>query len=322
MKTVIFSDLHLSETTKKLAEKLLKQIIMEKPDSVIFLGDWFEKKDRNPNALHKMTIDFISALGDKGTYLIFLHGNHDGYMKEVSNLIYLKKFGKYVRYITDPEVIDEYIFIPYQEDLTTEYLRELFEKNPQVKYCFCHIDIKDLLLPTGKRYPTGVDISVFTFLKCVYAGHIHHPQVVENVIVVGSPFARNFADVSPPDKPVMRGYFVLDDKGRHFVPFDAPFYVKLKNESDVEVFNKAYEGKRVHLWVEFDDSSVEYKAHIESKIVSIPVEKTSVSEIKPTGGIINMRRLLLQIVEDQESKEELFEVGKDLLARVGLEVEK
>ena len=123
MKILIFSDLHLSDATKSLAEKLLKQILKEDVETIFHLGDLFEQKDRIPNHLQKMIIDFVTELHRQGKEFYTLFGNHDGYLKDFPSACYLNHLPN-AKLITEPTlVLGRFYFVPY--DSNYERLKEI-----------------------------------------------------------------------------------------------------------------------------------------------------------------------------------------------------
>ena len=319
MKTyLIMSDLHISEATKTLTEKLFDQILKEDFDTLIHLGDLFEQKDRIPNHLQKLVVDFVTELMNRNKEFITLFGNHDGFVKEFPNALYLNHFGESCRLVTDPTVIDNFAFIPYSNDTVQveSWIRDLAGK---VDYCCIHNDIKQLI-PDKK----GVDVFLLKkSFKYVFAGHIHFPRVYHKVIyIVGNPYARNFTDQSFWNERVERGYllFYPDKDEIVFRKFESVYYVKLTDQKQLDRFKEIYSGKKVHLWLDFPDSD---KVNdfgdviVLSKIATVPVSE---SDQEDTSITVEVDNFISYLKKQSKKKPEYWSICSEILKHFGVSV--
>ena len=317
MRILIFSDLHLSDATKSLAERLLEQILSEDVDVVFHLGDLFELKDRIPNHLQKLVIDFVSRLVDQGKQFYTLFGNHDGYIRDFPSAVYLNHIkGAYL--ITEPKVVlDQFFFVPY--DSNFQNLKSVLENSPDVPFCCIHADIEKLS-PAKEALPQ----NLFDSFRYVFAGHIHQPQRSGKFICVGNPFARNFTETSPYNKPVLRGYLILSGNKLSFCPFDAPFYVKISapTEDKIKVFCEAYKGKQVHLWLDYEtETEAEFQfdnVEILSKIVTKTVPKESFEGVESEVKIASLEKYLDLVLKYKRDKQAYLDVAKEILSSLGV----
>ncbi len=325
MRILMFSDLHLSDATKPLVERLLKQILQEDVAIIFHLGDLFESKDRIPNHLQKIIIDFVTALNKQNKQFYSLFGNHDGYLKDFPSACYLNHLPN-AKLITKPTLVMKYFyFVPYDSDYE-KIKKAIWKAPPEARYCCIHADIE------GFSRASNV-IKRFTLenkFKKIFIGHIHHPIREDKFICIGNPFARNFTETSPYNKPIQRGYIIYDNSVIKFIPFDAPYYVKIDNvdEKKIKKFEKVYEGKEVHLWLDFNDDK-EYdinteKVKILSKIITRNIPKEEIVNDAPVIKLDNLRGYLRLHIEKQKKKESkrkkerFFKTAKKLLKYYGV----
>ena len=325
MRILMFSDLHLSDATKELAERLLRQILQEDVEAVFHLGDLFDQKDRIPNHLQKMIIDFVTVLQWQGKKFFALFGNHDGYLKDFPSACYLDHLPN-AKLITEPTLVMKYFyFVPYDTDY--EKIKRAIREAPLVaRYCCIHADIEGFSRASNVIKRTTLENR----FKKIFIGHIHQPTREGKFICIGNPFARNFTETSPYNKPIQRGYIIYDNGVIKFIPFDAPYYVKIDNanEKKIKEFEEAYEGKQVHLWLDFSDDK-EYdvdtnKVKILSKIVTRNIPKEEIADDIPVVKLENLKDYLRAYIENQKkkeskrAKERFFKTAKKLLKHFGI----
>ena len=115
-----------------------------------------------------------------------------------------------------------------------------------------------------------------------------------------------------------------------FIPFDAPYYVKIDNANGKKIkeFEEVYEGKQVHLWLDFSDDK-EYdvgtnKVKILSKIVTRNIPKEEITDDIPVVKLENLKDYLRAYIENQKkkeskrAKERFFKTAKKLLKHFGI----
>ena len=325
MKILMFSDLHLDEATKDLAVKFLNTILLYKDfDGVFFLGDLFEKKDRIPNILQRIVIDFIDALQKEGKFFYALLGNHDGYIKNYPSAYYLNKFGDNVKLIVEPEIKFNFLFLPYTEE------PEKYEKlilNTRSKYCLLHNEIKGYVLPNNHKIKQGIDLGLLlrNFLF-VFAGHYHTPKVINNkLFVLGNCFPRNFTEATPYNKIIERGFYVFDTEQEKltFIPFASPFYVKIlvKDEKQIEEFNTTYKGKEVNLWLDFEkemEVNISKNVKILSKIETKMISETDNIEADIVLDSESIKKFIKDLIKGKQKEKMLYDVAKSILEKFGI----
>ena len=325
MKILMFSDLHLDEATKDLAVKFLNTILLYKDfDGVFFLGDLFEKKDRIPNILQRIVIDFIDSLQKEGKFFYALLGNHDGYIKNYPSAYYLNKFGDDVKLIVEPEIKFDFLFLPYTEEA------QKYEKlilNTGCKYCLLHNEIKDFVLPNGYKVKQGIDLNLLlTNFLFVFAGHYHTPKTInDKLFVLGNCFPRNFTEATSYNEIIERGFYIFDTKQEEltFVPFSSPFYVKIpvKNKKQIEEFNATYKGKEVNLWLDFQkeiEVNISKDVKILSKIETKMISKTDDIEADVVLDSKTIEGFIRDLLKKKENKKKLYEVAKSILEKFGI----
>ncbi len=108
---LVFSDLHLNKNNynnciavEKLLNNLVDYIKKNNIHLIIFLGDWFEKKDNAKIEELEITTNFLKELVILDCLMLFIYGNHDVYQKD-------KLLQQIKSFINTYSIIDNLIFI-------------------------------------------------------------------------------------------------------------------------------------------------------------------------------------------------------------------
>jgi len=232
----IFSDLHLDEKNFEENEKLLDWLLRQVNDcsELICLGDVFEKKDRIPNKIKNLFVDFVSNLHTNVRFYVLM-GNHDYVDRNNPSLRFLNGF-EGVLFVEDVLIEEERIFVPFMEE--SEFLKTL-EKLPKKKYLFIHQFVKEIF-----PYGTDLELRHFFGFNRIFAGHYHTFARVKNYfkncefISVGMPLPRDFRDADENSKRKKRGIIKLKDLNSEieFVEYkDFIRYVSIEADSEEDL---------------------------------------------------------------------------------------
>jgi len=208
-KILIIGDLHIKSTLSyndyikdgrgREEQEVLDFIVEQSKDcnSVVLLGDNLNSKNNSADVIRKFTA-FIECFENKTLYII--SGNHDKKPSGESAFDYLKEVKNKNWNIVTNEVkeFNKLIFCPYftNQELDSktneDASKKLFKMLPDGDALFVHHAIAG-----SKAKETPVSIFDEIVLnkekltkkyKKVFAGHIHSPQVMDNVIMAGSIF--------------------------------------------------------------------------------------------------------------------------------------
>lgn len=165
-----------------------------RPSTIIFMGDFVDKKDYHP-------VKFVNNLVDKLVYLqkkskckiYLLRGNHDGIDPQSPALLFVNNIPNFT-YICDisHEVIDgaKVIFVPHQSQPPA------IKANPDT-IALLHQTFTGAVSENG-QHMNGMDTKIFDGFKAAYSGDIHVPQKVGNIVYVGAPYSIKYGDKYSP----------------------------------------------------------------------------------------------------------------------------
>lgn len=238
---VLLADLHVQPLSKyggpnfwvslgmdtiDLAHKVAKQ---NDNVPVVFLGDFFEYKDRHPNWLINTAREHIRASTDGGIEWFFLIGNHD---IGSHNASIIEVFGDIpgVHVINKPQILNvnntPCAFVPYYKSLekTAEALSAMCGK---AKIAFLHTELENAMGGLGYRFRDGITSETVDDFEWVFCGHYHkHQMVFKNALYIGSPYQTDFGERRDEKKGVWFFNSNRDALELYTVP-DAPHFVSV-----------------------------------------------------------------------------------------------
>lgn len=207
MKFLAFSDFHVSikhtmfgisfiEQAEKTFEWVKELVIKEKVDSILFLGDVFHVQQFiDSPAISTVARGFTSLLDCCPVYYVL--GNHDVYQKGgtwysveglrssqgENELILIDKTESKVFQDKDGKEF-QVLFIPYDAVTIPEQI--------DADFCAGHATIAGANFSPSFKEDMGFssDFSKYAKLKkneiFYIGGHYHHPQIVDNTVLIGS----------------------------------------------------------------------------------------------------------------------------------------
>lgn len=210
MYTNVIGDLHIgkvwsnkdrSEDIFEILNNILKDVNSEalyRSDEFIkllFLGDIFDSPSTSHHYLTRF-IDFLNNLNERVCVKVLV-GNHDG-LKSSSRGSPLQELEHLADIIWEPRDENGILYLPYTtQDVISKYLDSLGDK--KFNYCFTHLDIAGLTPGTEKDNSKGLPCVMPDRVKeiCnkIFAGHIHTPQKLDNIEVVGSILQTDISEV-------------------------------------------------------------------------------------------------------------------------------
>lgn len=234
MKKILFTDTHFGVKNNSITwlnsqlDFIYKQLIpyiekQKEPILLIHLGDVFDSRSSISPLVASKVIDAFRALSFKVERFIIIGGNHDYYSPNSDqidslNLLFSKLDVDLVT--NDIQEYDHSLFIPWYE-----WGKPL--KLDGINNIFTHADIVNELVP-------------YNNVK-IWSGHVHIPEIKDNLYNIGSCYALNFADANQ-----KRGFYVVDDDCVEFIPNEHS--LKFWRLYDGEIFD--FQGNTTNDYIE------------------------------------------------------------------------
>jgi len=197
-KVVILTDLHLRSDympgfLDAQVETLLHYANRKPCSHVVINGDVFER--RNPTG--EELLAFRKVLdGIKCNNIIVNRGNHDTLRKDGSSETVLSLFSDKAKIITDTETVRigtiDFDFIPHYED-EDRIIQDLKKTNNPV---FGHFGFDGCVSNGHYAYEARVKKWHFKKKPFGFLGHIHKPQIYNNVVIMGTPYSNTFGEAN------------------------------------------------------------------------------------------------------------------------------
>ncbi len=183
---VLVSDFHLVEKNLEQFRVCCRQLKSQRVKTLIFLGDIFDSPD---SVKWICLLDFLEFLEDLSLDVFLLTGNHDRPLFG-QNVSTLKLFNRYGSVINSPVEFDGCLWLPYTE--ISEVSKAIEASTARI--CFAHLMIKGVNLNESTITTQGIERKEFKKFEFTFNGHIHQPQVDNNLFILGSPWQHSFAE--------------------------------------------------------------------------------------------------------------------------------
>jgi hypothetical protein len=275
MKTILFSDLHLSPSTFGTCMQILRRILEEARNlnaKVYFLGDFFDtvySKGTLPVDMLNNLMSFFKK--EWNVKLLMFPGNHD-YMDAAETEHGLTPFGycnDLITILDEPCVIDRQLFIPWRRDNGT--LKKIITENSDVDVIFAHLDIVGFMLNASKISTEGLQMTDLPTDMPIYTGHYHTPQTIRNIRYLGSPFQLSLSEAE--DK---KSLVVLSENYQvdHLIQIDyGPHQFKWTLDELERRHTELRPGDRVSVTVLATENVLYLIADLEAKGINIQIKK-------------------------------------------------
>ena len=318
-KYFVFGDIHIMSHPKWYYDQC-KDILLNKIpkvlkyfgiETVIFLGDVFERKNHISNKERMLLEDFIDEI--KNYEIIFILGNHDFSSKDENTCSFLKDK---VLFVDNWYQRDNVLFASYKVNLLD------FES----EYLFCHHGINDL--KPFRDVKIGLKDLHKKYGK-IFSGHYHKRTIFNNFIYVGAPWQRDFRDCNYPSSVLLLSE---DFRTKQWLSFDDHIvhHVQLKIDQLHQLYNlKLNDGWKYRLWLEIKnpDDEREIRDYINNKfgemlmeepIIDIQIIESNNGNFVYNQDQIDYDQLLNQILDLEEvnDKKEYFDIGKGIFDEV------
>lgn len=196
--TLVLGDIHLHDKSTTIRSRqiaCIKKIVEElKPNEILQLGDFFDKRSPSPEALLD-GMALTKFLSKNSETVVILRGNHDSSNKSDDGITALSVYAsKNVKIIVDAEKTDNAIFIPHFED--EGRIKHNVGLSEGV-WLFGHFGYEHSFNSMGDM---DFSIPFSTFIGPTILGHIHKFNQMEivngedNVTLLGTPYTTNYTE--------------------------------------------------------------------------------------------------------------------------------
>jgi DNA repair exonuclease SbcCD nuclease subunit len=252
MKVAIITDTHWGarndslafiEFYRKFYEYFFKTLDEHKIDTVLMLGDTFDRRKYTNHATIKASKDiYFEELYKRDIKTYILVGNHDTFYKNTNevNTIDLM-LGEYTNLVTisKPKTLEidsvPISFIPWIcADNYADSMNELSTTRAEI--CMGHLEIQGFEMYRGQECHEGFSMDTFKRFDTVFSGHYHHRSTKGNITYLGTPYELTWQDYNDP-----KGFHFFDLHTRQLEFFQNPYtmFVRLeyndKNQEPIDL---------------------------------------------------------------------------------------
>ena len=250
MKYTIIGDVHLDSKDDMIDKKinLIKNILENNKNDIIFLGDFFHnRKHISVYALKQAQ----KILEDHKYNIYMIIGNHCATFK---NTLYPNSLETSFRnisnvYIIDkPTELDNFLIIPWICDENYDECVNAI-KTSSKKYLCGHLEITSFYMTNNIECRTGFKFSDLTKFNHVFSGHFHLSQDEKNISYIG-----NISQESWNDFNNSKRYCIIENDDIQFHSIGSDIYKKIfldddKTDFDIDEFKdcviKLYHSKKL-----------------------------------------------------------------------------
>ena len=255
-----------------------------KIDAICILGDLLDKKDFHSAVMVNRVVNELYNLALCAPVYL-LRGNHDGIRADLPYLKFINSLNKQIRYIIEPTIIDNILFLPHSRNPEEEWTNWT-SKFKDVDYIMLHQTFSGAISENGMKL-SGLSAEWFDNIKAtVISGDVHVPQKIRNITYVGSPYRVHYGDSFTP-----RIFYVEESHLNNL------YYDTIKRHT-IEVTSK----KEFIKFLESDTApqkgdQVKLRILVDSKnIVDMDKTKAEIEEIcKDKGFEVNSTQFIKQI---------------------------
>jgi len=200
---IVFSDLHLKESTEALCFEVLAEVkrqALEDPDKrVVFCGDWWQLRYQvNVRLLNRVKAE-LHNWAETDIRVDLVPGNHDQVtVNGVNALEVLAEPG--INVWTEPGVTADGLgFCPYRKDATAQLeALKVAASGAKIKVVFAHFGLRGSEMNGGRKDAEGLELPWRAesegHYPLVILGHYHRHQWGPGHVYVGSPYQQTWGE--------------------------------------------------------------------------------------------------------------------------------
>lgn len=281
----------------------------------LVLGDIFHTRGYISTFVVKSLHDVLEHFNKNGIEVVLLAGNHDQATKDYT-ITALSVFRGVAKIIEKPEVYKDCLFLPYTN--SSEQVEELLSKH-NTDIVFGHLGVSGGTVGE-EDYELNSELKpeVFKDCKLVLLGHYHKPQVLSNIVYVGSPLHINFSDSGQ-----TKGFVHYEHGKLHFIRTKYPEFIVfgINDNKDLQRFTELYSEDNFYWIKNYTGKTLK----LDKRNVRITDEKVDTQKFVPR--IVNIHtmddtELIKQFVKQFKlpKSDKYIEYGLKVLEKVRTEV--
>lgn len=342
MKLLAFGDIHfhhqhrfsqitpLGYTIRELehlscADTILRIAKEENIDKIIFLGDLYQPVGDNISCQTQLAVcEFIDKIRSEYEFHMLV-GNHD-WSSTINNqyahkLVPFKYWNNVFVYDT-PQIVNEFVFMPYipDEEEAQLFLNKI--NNKANKIVFSHLELKGIEIGRDIFTKKGLEIDTLKQFKMTLQGHYHSGgSYGKNIQVAGSTQRLSFKDPG-----LARNNILIYDTETNKIKrrsFECPDWLTF-NDFNIEDILKVDNNNYVKVDISMDILLTdEIKAKLEKfkkTDIHIDINRIKVNrQVTEEINNENEEEIIMQFVNKSDNTEsqklDLIDYGKKLLLR-------
>jgi DNA repair exonuclease SbcCD nuclease subunit len=208
-------------TQLQITEEIFNYARENKVKTIIVNGDIFHDKTRISVDVYNLVWDLYKKLSTEFD-IIFNTGNHDIYTLNKESA--LKPFSDIVTVITEPTNFkSEKVYlriIPFGQVENNLGLEESSDKYTNI--LLTHEDISGLIYGDDQfESSTPLKYQIFGDWDIVFNGHIHDPQVLNNIHNIGAPMYHNWGESKR-----KKGFYHYNNNDLRFIYTNCPQFIE------------------------------------------------------------------------------------------------
>ena len=271
-------------------ESFFPKLAEEKVDSVLILGDTFDRrKYMNFYTLKRAKEMFFEPLSQLGVQVHILAGNHDTYFKNTNEVNSVELL--LTEYAISFNVIDHptHIYVgPHKICMMPWICPENYEDSmatlneSDANYCMGHFEISGFAMYRGMPSEGGLDRSLFRKFRQTFSGHYHHKSSADGITYLGNPYELTWQDYN-------------DDRGFHILDLETEELTFVKNPN--KMFHRIIYDDKVESIKEIDGKDLKPYTNTYVKVVVINKTNPYLFD-KFMNNLYNVNPVDITIAED------------------------
>jgi len=322
---IVTSDLHLTANPRdayrwELFPWLVTQCKQHKVKTLLILGDLTDAKDFHSSTLVNQVADALNMLTDYVEEIIILMGNHD-YLKNGEAFFQFLNHHPQIRFITkiaDGE--DGVLYLPHSKEPSMDWDHlDLMDYD----YIFMHQTVDGSVSENGQKMSSSLSSKVNT-KALVFSGDIHVPQVIGDIMYVGSPYPVRFGDTFKARCLLVQSGFRLNDLyfetiKRAMLDIDNADQLRASGlcKGDQAKIRINLTTSNNHVWHTVRREVEEAAKEMEVEIVSLELKpiknRKQLYSGRQNGKTLSHEQRVMSFVEDQDLGGDLLDAGLDIV---------
>lgn len=185
--------------------------------------EWFREMFKN---------EILLPLIENKIHIYFIAGNH-GSDKVSTAFKSFNNFNLYFHFVDSPQVIDDFILLPFFAQKDQKLLIEILENIKPGYKIITHLPIQGAMGDSG-HIMDGFGLLLFKAFPKVYSGHFHRPQNLGNITYLGSMATNKWDEIY--NKHYF-GVYNYETKKMSCVELKDRLFIKIEDYHDVNSYS-------------------------------------------------------------------------------------